>query len=69
MKGKQRALRIAIDRDIALAWEIENFSRAGNKLKNLKHYLSKDDDPERRQSPADMIAALRAIAATTKKGR
>lgn len=41
--------------DVALAWRIENFSRAGKKLKDLDHYL---DQMKPKPDPADQAAAI-----------
>jgi hypothetical protein len=56
MEGcKRRELR-SVQRDVALAWRIENFSRAGKKLKDLDHYL-KELTPAQ-ANPADQAAAI-----------
>lgn len=55
MEGcKRRELR-AVQRDVALAWRIENFGRAGKKLKDLDHYL---DEMRPKADPADHAAAI-----------
>lgn len=63
MRGKRRAFMAEVDREIALAWRIENFARAGKGFKDLDHYLAKTaEKPRGRQTPAEMIAALRGVA-------
>lgn len=44
-----------MQRDVALAWRIENFSRAGNRLKNLDKYL---DELKPIIPPAEQAAAI-----------
>lgn len=56
MEGcKRRELR-AVQRDVALAWRIENFSRAGKKLQDLDKYL--DEMNPKPANPADQAAAI-----------
>lgn len=52
---KRREVR-GVQRDLALAWRIENFSRAGKKFKSLDKYL--DEMTESAAAPADRAAAI-----------
>lgn len=47
----------AVKHDTALAWRIENFSRAGKKFKDLGHYLD-EIDAASMTDPADRAAAI-----------
>lgn len=56
MEGcKRRELR-AVQRDMALAWRVENFSRAGKNFKNLDQYLNELTPTQ--VNPADQAAAI-----------
>lgn len=56
MEGCRRRELRSVQRDIALAWRVENFSRAGKNLKNLDKYL--DELRPVKASPADQAAAI-----------
>lgn len=70
---KRREMR-AVKRDLALAWRIQNFSRAGKKFKNLDHYLEQLDAASI-ANPADRAAAIfkgfekRGLAKITERKR
>jgi hypothetical protein len=58
MEGcKRRELR-AVKRDVAIAWHVANFGRAGKDFKNLDHYLGKFEAAANPKSEADQAAAI-----------
>lgn len=61
LEGVNRRLRQDVARDVALAWRVENFRRAGKKLKALDHYL-KQLDPPKVQTADDVIAIFDRLA-------
>lgn len=61
MKGRRQAFEAEIERDIALAWHIENFGRAGKKLRDLQHYLK--PQAKRAQTAEEVVAIFEGFAA------
>jgi hypothetical protein len=55
MRGCKRREHRLVQRDVALAWRIVNFGRAGKTFKNLDHYLNELKPPA---DPADQAAAI-----------
>ncbi len=66
MKGAKAATDRKIEVAMFVAWQTARLSTFTDKLEPLGKYLDalKPQQPRRRQSPAEMIAALRAIKAT-----
>jgi hypothetical protein len=56
MEGCRRREAREVQRDVALAWRIENFSRAGKKFKDLDEYLGQLRPTS--ATPADQAAAI-----------
>lgn len=68
MEGCKRREMRAVQKDVALAWRIENFSRAGKKLKDLDHYLGqmKVAKPQTADDVAGLFLALKAKGRSVK---
>lgn len=58
----------AVQKDVALAWRVENFSRAGKKLKDLEHYLgeTKVKPTQTAEDVAGLFLALKAKGRSVK---
>lgn len=46
------------DRVISLAWQVENFGRAGKSLKNLDHYLNPPTPAQKKRGLLDMFQRI-----------
>lgn len=61
MEGAQRRRQRASELVTFGAWQAERFSRE-TKLKRLDHYLAELKPKSQGQSPAEMLAVLKALA-------
>jgi hypothetical protein len=62
MKGRAKAFDAEAERDISLAWWIENLGRAGKSFRALSYYLAKLR-PRPAQTADDVVAIFEGFAA------
>lgn len=61
MEGAARAAQRQVERDVALAWEVERMARE-KRLRPLKHYLN-DLKPRAPVSSHELVAAFESMKA------